>query len=367
MIAVISCSHYADDERVYHKQIQSLLKDGCHISYFTRDNSSVVHHENLSHTKYDKQHHLKKYIKDVCDKLNSLDDLTHVQIHESDLLPILKWVKTHFPNVVTVYDVHEHMDSLYRTFSTRSKPIKELAISLRNRRELSHLPFVDHIILANPSFSDSIYDRVTASKTVIENFPELKYYSDQERNMAKNHQLIYHGHLGPERGIEDLVKAMKRVHQDYPETSLTLIGTFRTKAFEQKIHNLISTLESKSYIQIKSQIPHDKIWNELSAHQIGIIPFRENPLTMNNVPTKLFEMMSAGLIIVASQVPPIEYYVSDSIYWSKPGDVESLSKALKTAICSGTSSEMIQSNYQLIKSKYNWSNIEDKFLSIFKV
>ena len=39
--------------------------------------------------------------------------------------------------------------------------------------------------------------------------------------------LIYHGHLGPERGIENLVKAMSVVVKTFYEAKLSLLGSFR--------------------------------------------------------------------------------------------------------------------------------------------
>ena len=41
MVVIISCHHFPDDERIYHKQIKSLLKDGHRVLYYTRSNSSL--------------------------------------------------------------------------------------------------------------------------------------------------------------------------------------------------------------------------------------------------------------------------------------------------------------------------------------
>ena len=56
MVVVISCHHFPDDERIYHKQIKSLLNEGHRVLYYTRSNSSLnlsndlVTHKNLSMT-----------------------------------------------------------------------------------------------------------------------------------------------------------------------------------------------------------------------------------------------------------------------------------------------------------------------------
>ena len=35
MVAVISCSHFPDDERIYHREISALLEKNYVIKYFT--------------------------------------------------------------------------------------------------------------------------------------------------------------------------------------------------------------------------------------------------------------------------------------------------------------------------------------------
>ena len=147
MVVIISCHHYPDDERIYHKQIKSLLKDGHKILYYTRSNSSLnlsndlVTHENLS---------MKLGINDFIDKVfHSIQptvDIDQVQIHEVELLPIIKKIKNIFPKVLTIYDVHENMEALYRTFSKRVRVLKELSIKIRNYKENKYLKYVDQIL-----------------------------------------------------------------------------------------------------------------------------------------------------------------------------------------------------------------------------
>jgi len=366
VIAVVSCQHFADDERIYHKQIQSLLRHNYEVTYFTKDETKLDNHPSLTHNCFKKDIPTKSYILQVCDVLRSLPNLTHVHIHEPELLPVLKWVKQNIKTVKTHYDVHEHMPSLYRTFSKRMKPIKELAVFLRKRFERVHLPFVDHVILANPSFSTSPYDMSLCGQTVIENFPELKYVNTTLAIEQKPNSIIYHGHLGPERGIQDLVLCFSKVLNQFPDASCTLVGTFRTSQFEKEVTHLIQKLNLEENITIKFQIPHDEIWEELMKHEVGIIPFQQNPLTKNNVPTKLFEMMSAGLSIVATRVKPIQHYVSDSVFWANPNHPKSLSGAIIDSLKSSKSKSMIIENQMLIQSQYNWSQKENTFLSLFE-
>ena len=81
---------------------------------------------------------------------------------------------------------------------------------------------------------------------------------------------------------------------------------------------------------------------------VFVIPFKENELTQENTPTKLFEMMTVGLRIVCSDLLPIRNFVDSSVHWANPGNALSLSKALINASISSGNNNMVEKNKQLI-------------------
>ena len=240
MKAIVSCHHYPDDERIYYKQVQSLAKKGSHILYFTRSDSNLdLSNEHINHRNFSPEDDMKTFIRSVYSYLQKQNSLTHIQIHETDLLPVLKNIKSKDQKIITLYDVHEHMEALYRTFSHRFKPMKELAIHIRKRKEKKYLKYVDQIILANPPISNNPYGNYSIPTKVIENFPQLKYLNHFPDLKQLSPAIVYHGHLGPERGIGDLIIAMHRVILSVPEARLTLIGTFRTNEFQVETRSLL--------------------------------------------------------------------------------------------------------------------------------
>ena len=368
MIAIVSCSHSPDDERVYHKQMRSLEKKGHRIFYITHSELETNLSSNLIyHINFKKTPNLKKYIDFVINKIKAQDKVTHVQIHETELLPIFKVIKSRSKNIVTIYDVHENMEALYRTFSVRAWPIKEIAIKIRKLKEKIYLKYVDQIILANIPIGEIPYVRDSIPTAVLQNFPEKKHCGFSRESERKKPRFIYHGHLAPERGIDDLIKAMFEVVHYYPQATLTLIGTFRTTVFRDEIQKLIHDNSFENVVKIFNQIPHNEIWGVLKDHTIGVIPFARNPLTEENTPTKLFEMMASGLEIVSTDLPPIRHFVNESVYWASPEDPGSLREAMISAIKSLRQSSSIKKNLDLIEKKYNWGVIEKRYLDLFEV
>ncbi len=366
MIVIVSCSHPPDDERIYHKQICSLVESGYSIAYYTRSKHKTDLSTSLiKHNNYSSKISVNSFIEKVDQNLRKIEYISAIQIHETVLLPLLKKNKSRLPHIKTIYDVHENMEALYRTFSKRIKPIKEILIYLRKYQENLYLKYVDQIILANVPMFNQPYSKSGIPVKIIENFPEIKYLNLTSAVNKRTKSIVYHGHLGPERGIKDLVEAMKHIKTTQPDITLSLIGSFRTKNFHREILNMIHNLNLGRNIFLIDQVSHSKIWKILNKHSVGVIPFKKTPLTEENTPTKLFEMMASGLEIVATKLLPIQNFVDDSVYWAIPGDSLSLAEALLKSIDQKEGSINISKNQNLIKELYNWDERKEKYLSIF--
>ena len=365
MVVVVSCNHFSDDERIYHKQIKSLLNTGSSILYFTRSDSQLDLSDGLLiHKNFNKSTSLSAFIEIVTHSIKLNNKIQHIQIHETDLLPLFKKIKRHDSHINTVYDVHENMEALYRTFSNRPKLIKEILIKVRNYNEKKYLQYVDQVILANQPMKVELY--TNKSTRVIENFPKLEYLDQPTSNIRRTKDsIIYHGHLAPERGIQDLVCAMKYASKSISSVSLSLLGAFRTEEFEHKIKSLIVDLGLESRITIFDQVPHSDIWAIIKEHSIGVIPFRRTPLTEENTPTKLFEMMTCGLEIVVSKLPPAQHFLNDSVHWCEPEDIHSISNSIINACKMKDSLINVQKNFELIQEKYNWERRQGDYLALF--
>ena len=366
-IIVVSCNHFPDDERIYHRQIKTLLDFGATINYFTRSSIKInLNEDRLRHFNFSNNLSVKKYITKILKILEKQKVSQFLHIHEPELLPLAKQIK-HRLKIKVIYDVHEDLDAMYRTFSQRTKLVKETSILLKHITERRHLSFVDNVILANRPLRRTLYEHKGFRPVILENFPQKKYVIKIPKNTKHNHSIIYHGHLGPERGIHDLVMAMPQVISKNPYSKLTLIGTFRTKEFEQKIRKSISEYELKEKVQIKSQLPYLEIWDELYHSALGVIPFQNNIMSQNNTPTKLFEMMAAGCRIVTSDLPPIRNFLSNTVHWTIPNDISSLASGIIDAQSSLKQTDWIDSNIELINKKYNWELKSVDFLNVYNL
>ena len=364
MICIVSSSHFPDDERIYQRQIKSLVRNNKKVLYLTRSGSKInLSNKFIIHKNFNVS--FSEFLIRIKNLILSNNNLKHLQIHETNLLPLFKFTKRERTSLNTIYDVHEDMESLYRTFSRRSLLIKEIAVFFRKKKEDYYLKYVDLIILANQIIEHDAYHNKKNKKIIIENFPDKKFIRSNLNKINRNPMAIYHGHLAPERGITDLVLAIKEVAVKIPQVKLILLGSFRIAKYKKAINSLIKIHSLENHIIIKKQIPHEEVWEVLRNSSIGIIPFRENPLTKINTPTKLFEMMASGLSIVATDLPPIRNFIDDTVFWAKPSSSTSLAINILKSINNGDVNFKIEKNLKMINEKYNWERIESRYLSIF--
>ena len=164
-----------------------------------------------------------------------------------------------------------------------------------------------------------------------------KFFNSVDLVSERENKIIYHGHLGPERGISILVKAMDLVRESIQDATLSLFGTFRRNRYEKKLMHQIKILSLEKYIKWNGQLPHFEMCQHLAKYKVGVIPFKDNPLTQLGTPTKLFEYMAAGCQIVCSDLPPMTRYKTGGLIFATPGNANNLPKFPQN-LCYGNNS-----------------------------
>ena len=367
MITVISCQHFPDDERVYHRELISLKKLGHSIRYYTRSDSEMdMSDELITHKNFPAiEFSIPEYLNVLREEFKVLPPKV-LHIHEYHLLPLTRYTKRNY-NSKVIYDVHEDLRVLNETFSTRHPSLRDLIISLRTHKERYYLKYVDQVVLINPIIKDCIFKDWGFDPLVLQGYPSKLSISDYPNDGCRGNTVLYHGHLGPERGIQELVESILILRNTIPDVSLILLGSFRLQKFQDDILSTIKDNKLSDNIKWVAQVPHQDVWTYLNKAAVGVIPFRQNSLFMNCTPTKLFEFMAAGCGIVASDLPPIHHHVDESIQWSCPGSAQSIAEGLIKLLQNPRLLEnQVRKNQSLILNQYNWESISNKLITLYK-
>ena len=365
MVAVISCSHFPDDERIYHREISALLEKNYVIKYFTLSDQKTnlsqpgIDHKNYDLSKVTFDEYLECVEKDIIKEPPKV-----VHIHEPELFPVAIKMKKLF-NTKIVYDVHEDYISMIDTFSRLTWPLKNIKIKYWKYKEKQFLKYVDEIFIASPTIVNSDFVSQGFNPILLENFPLKKFIKKVEFNSKIKNSIIYHGNLGPERGISDLIKAISIVVSEIPNANLSIYGSYRICSYKDELMQLIKSLELKKNITINDHIDHKDIWGYLRKYEVGVIPFRNNSLTSINTPTKLFEYMACGCKIVSASLKPILRYDIKGADFFNAGDINGLAKSIITSLKS-KKLDSLNYNQNKILNKYCWELSKSKITGVYE-
>ena len=165
-------------------------------------------------------------------------------------------------------------------------------------------------------------------------------------------KLLYVGRLAPGKGLEFLIKCLSKIN--HFEFTLTVVGDGTIK---EDLIQLVKNLNLTNKIKFKGYIHFSKnLLNEYSSHDIFIMPsFSEG------LPQVVFEAMSRGIIVVASNVGGIPDQIENNIngFLFDPGEENQLLKILNEIVLNQMNLIEIRKNALTVAEKYSFQSQRD--------
>jgi len=280
--------------------------------------------------------------------------------HDPELMPagiILKMLGRR-----VIYDVHEDYP---RTIATKEwlpaflrGPLAKIAAAAEWITSL----VADLIVVATPA----IACRFPPAKTVlVQNFPiaDELVASDDTPFSSRPNNIAYVGDVTRIRGAIEMVKAMDLL-PDQHHARLQLVGNI-TPA---NLCDEMKTTPGWQRVDVLGYCARPAVREMMAKAKVGLVLFHSHPNHINAQPNKLFEYMSAGLPVIASDFPlwreiiksvdagilvdPMEpASIADAITWilEHPEDAEKMGARGK----------------QAVKSIYNWEQEEKKLIQAY--
>lgn len=191
-----------------------------------------------------------------------------------------------------VYDSHEfateeHLGNLQWRLVAR-RHVTEL--------ESRHIAAADRVITVSDGIADALRARYALSRRpqVVRSTP--RYQAVPRHEAADPVRLLFHGILKPERGIEELIAAMRLL----PGHVLTLRGS-GAPGYLDGLRALAARHGVSTRVSFEPAVAPDQVVASAATHDVGIfcapILSRQNRFAM---PNKIFEYLMAGLAIVVA-------------------------------------------------------------------
>jgi glycosyltransferase involved in cell wall biosynthesis len=361
-ICHITSVHPPFDIRIFHKECKTLANRGYKVVLI------------VSHDKGGEIEGI--LVRPIPEAKNRLERMTKIQwkiykvakkegadlYHFHDLELILVGLLLKICGKKVVYDVHEDYSKALLSREWIPLRFRWLVTRLVVLIEKIGIKYFDGIVAATPE----ITKRFPSSKAItVQNFPFLNEgirhshipYQRREKMIA------YIGVISSLRGAKEMIKAMALL-PSHLDAKLKLIGAFSPLSLERDVEKF-SGWDRVEFIGWQT---HRDTIEMLGKARAGLVLFLPAPNHMAAQPNKLFEYMSVGIPVIASDFPLWRKVVDENKcgLLVNPLHPEAIAKAIQWILEHPFEAEIMgKEGQKVIRLYYHWEKEAEKLLNFY--
>lgn len=295
-IAHLTSAHPRYDTRIFIKQCRTLAAQGHDVTLVVADGKGDERRDGIHIVDAGRlPGRLKRILlttRRVREKALLLDaDLYH--LHDPELIPVGLALKRRGKQVI--FDSHEDVPRqlLAKPYlGPLSARLLSSTFALIERYACARF---DGIIAATPFIRDK-FVRINPRTVDVNNFPMVGELDSAAPWTGKQAEVCYVGGIGAIRGIRELVQAADHLRGP---ARLNLVGSFSESALEAEMQALPGWRRVNAYGFLDRAGVRDVMARSIA----GIVTFHPLPNHFDAHPTKMFEYMSSGIPVIASDFP----------------------------------------------------------------
>jgi glycosyltransferase involved in cell wall biosynthesis len=366
-ICHLTSVHPPEDIRIFVKECRYLKQAGFDVSLivgnsetYIKDGVKIFGVEINAGNRYMR---ILKGPQKVYQKALEIDaDIYH--FHDPELLPIGLLLKKKGKKVI--YDVHEDVPEQVMSKEWIPSTLRSSISKQVKRIEKYAASRFDAVVTATPTINDR-FKMYNPKSFTVHNFPITnELIGDgkiEDSTPVSEKTAIYIGGITKLRGIAEMVDAIEVVN-NHKSITLTLAGKFSPESLEED-------MQSKSgwkYVDHAGWLNRDEVKNYLGNAFAGLVLLHPEPRYTVSYPIKLFEYMSAGIPVIASNFPLWEQIVNESKcgICVDPLNIEQIAEAILSIHTNPQAAkEFGENGRKAILNKYNWEKEAEKLVNIY--
>jgi glycosyltransferase involved in cell wall biosynthesis len=283
-------------------------------------------------------------------------DIYH--LHDPELLPMGLKLKSLGHRVI--FDSHEDVPAQMLDKPYLNKSLLWMLSKCLAVYESWACAKFDGVIAATPFIRDKFL-RINLHTLDINNFPFLKELENASSWAEKRREVCYIGGIAKIRGIQEVCAALALLKSD---ARLNLGGLFSEPSLENEVKSLLS------WVHVKSMgfLDRNGVREVLSRSMAGLVTYLPLPNHIDAQPNKMFEYMSAGIPVIASDFPLWREIIGGNNcgLLVDPLDPTAIAKAIDYLVENPKEAQRMGENgRRAVEVRYNWESEEKKLLRFY--
>lgn len=360
-IAHLTSVHPRFDTRIFYKQCKSLAKEGYSVSLIVADNKGdeIINKVNI----YDvgaSQGRLKrifKVTKEIFKKAILIDAVIY-HLHDPELIPV--GLKLRRLGKIVIFDSHEDVPLQIQSKPYLNASLRYLFGQIFSLYEIYACKKMSAIITATPHIRDKFL-LINSNSIDINNFPMIDELNTVSNWKKKQDYICYIGGIEVARGIKEMVLAF-----EFNETNvqLKLAGIFS----QNSVRNEVKSYTGWQSVNELGYLDRSGVKEVLNKSIAGLVVLHPIINYIDALPVKMFEYMSAGIPVIASNFPLWIDIIEENNcgLCVNPLEPKSIAKAIDYLVNNPEKAQsMGKKGRELVLKKYNWRIEEQKLFSLY--
>lgn len=279
-------------------------------------------------------------------------------LHDPELLPVGLKLKRHGKRVV--FDSHEDVPKQILGKHYLHPVLRRLIAWVFARYERFVCSRLDGIVAATPSIRDK-FAKINTRSIDINNFPMLGELDSKVPWSGKSNEICYVGTIAQIRGIKELVRAMELTNSG---VRLNLVGAFA----EAEVEAEVRTYRGWCHVNALGVQDRQGVADVLGRSVAGLVNLHPLINYLDALPIKMFEYMSAGIPVIASDFDLWKKIVvgSGCGLCVNPLDPVAIASAIDYMVSHPDEARTMGENgRRAVLSRYNWALEEEKLLGFY--
>ncbi len=360
-ICHLTTVHRRDDVRIFTKECVSLVRRYHNVSLVVFDGlgselSAGVRIHDLGKPPTNR---LKRMVLGQLYVLSSkfIHEATVVHFHDPELLVAAFLLQIRGKTVI--YDAHEDAGAQIKSKHYIPSFVRPVLAWCVNSIEALLIRRFDGVVAATPYIGKRLHKR-NSSTVVVCNYPVIQKQLGSSGPSKASNALCYVGAITRERGFVELLDALNLCD----DVKLLACGPFESVAFEKELKNH----SGWKHVEYKGIVKRKETQEIMRRARAGVVLFKPGPNHNNSQPNKLFEYMSAGLPVIASDFPLWREIVegNKSGLLVDPLKPQEIASAIRYITDHQEEAERMGANgRKAVYERFNWSSEEARLFDFY--